>query len=140
MHLYKCFASMHRRSGRFSSAWWNVRNALRFALCDQWWRGYVYGALSQLPYLWDLNKQEQKGVGMLKSHQLVVAMQVTKGGALFIEKAGSYCVILLYCGILWQVLLSLYCKKFYWMLPFTIYYCCFTCLRLAKPKVQLKVS
>ena len=40
----------------------------------------MYDALSLLPYLWDLDKQEQKGVGMLKSDQLGVAMQVTKGG------------------------------------------------------------
>ena len=57
----------------------------------------MYGALSQLPYLWDLDKQEQKGMGMLKSHQLGLAMQVTKGGALLIGKTGSHYVILLYC-------------------------------------------
>ena len=40
---------------------------------------------------------EQKGMGMLKSHQLGLAMQVTKGGALLIGKTGSHYVILLYC-------------------------------------------
>ena len=41
----------------------------------------MYGALSWFSYLWDLDKQEQKGVGMLKSHQLGVVMQVTKEGS-----------------------------------------------------------
>ena len=58
--------------------------------------------------------------GMLKSHQLGVEMQVTKGGALFIGKAGSYCVILLYCETLLQVLRGIYCKRLYWIPPFTI--------------------
>ena len=35
-----------------------------------------------------------------------------------------------------QVLLGIYCKRFYWI-PLPL---CFTCLRLAKPKEQLKVS
>ena len=58
--------------------------------------------------------------GMLKSHQLGVAMQVTKG-ALFMGKAGSYYVILLYCETLLQVLLGIYCKRFYWI-PLVIHY------------------
>ena len=36
-----------------------------------------------------------------------------KRGALFIGKAGSHCVILLYCETLSQVLLGIYCKKVY---------------------------
>ena len=36
------------------------------------------------------------------------------------EKAGSYCVILLYCKTLLQVLLGIYCKRFYWIPLFTI--------------------
>ena len=52
--------------------------------------------------------------GMLKSHQLGVAIQVTKG------KAGYHCVILLYCETLLLVLLGIYCKRFYWIPLFTI--------------------
>ena len=51
--------------------------------------------------------------GMLKSHQLGVAMQV-------IGKAGSHFVILLYCETLLQVLLGIYYKRFYWIPLFTI--------------------
>ena len=40
-----------------------MRTALRFALWEYWYKGSVYGALSQLPYLRDLDKQEQKGIG-----------------------------------------------------------------------------
>ena len=42
-----------------------------------------------------------------------------KRGALFIGKADSHCVILLYCETLLQVLLGIYCKRFYWIPPFT---------------------
>ena len=77
------------------------------------------------------------GGGVLKSHQLGVAMQVTKSGTLFIGKVGSRYVILLYCETLLQFLLGV--KDFIGYL-FSRYYCCFTCLRLPKPKVQLKVS
>ena len=64
--------------------------------------------------------RSKKVWGMLKSHQLVVAMQVTKGGALFIRKAGSHYVILLHCETLLQVLLGIYCKRFYGIPLFTI--------------------
>ena len=47
-------------------------------------------------------------------------MEVTKKGALFIEKAGSHYVILLYCQTLLQVLLGIYCKRIYWIPLFTI--------------------
>ena len=43
-----------------------------------------------------------------------------KRGALFIGKAGSHCVILLYCETLSQVLLGIYCKRFYWIPLFTM--------------------
>ena len=43
-----------------------------------------------------------------------------KRGALFIGKAGSHCVILLYCEILLQVLLGIYCKRYYWIPLFTV--------------------
>ena len=39
-------------------------------------------------------------------------------GALFIGKAGSHCVILLYCEVFLQVLLGIYCKRFYWIPSF----------------------
>ena len=52
---------------------------------------------------------------------------LTEGGdashkkwALFIGKEGSHCVILLYCETLLQVLLGIYCKRFYWIPLFTI--------------------
>ena len=51
--------------------------------------------------------------GMLKSHRLGVAMQVKKGGS-FIGKTCSHCVML-YCETLLQVLLGIYCKRFYWI-------------------------
>ena len=53
---------------------------------------------------------------MIKSHQFVVAMQVTKGG-LFSQGRQ---VLLLYCEILLQVLLRIYCERFYWIPLFTI--------------------
>ena len=58
--------------------------------------------------------------GMLKSHQLGVMMQVTKEGTLFIGRADSHYVILLYCETLLQVLLGICCKRFYWIPLFTI--------------------
>ena len=62
-----------------------------------------------------------------------------KRGTLFIGKAGSHYVILPYFETLLQFLLGIYLKDFIRYL-FALYYCCFTCLRLARPKVQLKVS
>ena len=50
--------------------------------------------------------RSKKVWGMLKSHQLGVAMQV-------IGKAGSHFVILLYCETLLQVSLDICCKKCY---------------------------
>ena len=58
--------------------------------------------------------------GMLKSHQLEGGDASHKRGALFIAKAGSHCVILLYCETLLQVLWGIYCKRFYWIPPFAI--------------------
>ena len=77
--------------------------------------------------------------GMLKSHRLGLVMQVTKGGSFHREGRFSLCkyVILLYCETLLQDLLGTV-KDFIGYL-FSLYYCCFTCLRLVKPKVQLKV-
>ena len=76
---------------------------------------------------------------MLKSHQLEVAMQVTKGGGdLFIGTAGSHYIILLYCEMLLQI--WVYTVKDFIGYLFSLRYCCFRGLRLAKPKVQPKVS
>ena len=63
--------------------------------------------------------RRKKVVRILKSHHLGVAMQVTKGETLFIGKAGSHYVILLYCETLLQVLLVIYCKRFYCIPIFT---------------------
>ena len=52
---------------------------------------------------------------MLKSHQFGVAMQVTKGGDLFIGEVLTMqycCIVKLYC--------KSYCKRFYWIPLFTI--------------------
>ena len=58
--------------------------------------------------------------GMLKSHHLGVTMQVTKEGILFIGRAASHYVILLFCETLLHVLLGICCKRFYWIPLFTI--------------------
>ena len=58
--------------------------------------------------------------GMLKSHHLEGCNTSHTKGALFIGKTGSHYVILLYCETLLQVLLGIYCKRFYWIPLFTI--------------------
>ena len=92
----------------FCSAWWHVRTALRFALWDQWQKGSVYGALSQLPYLWC--------GGCLKVINWGWRCKSQKGGSFHREERFS----LLYCETLLQVLLGIYCKRFYWIPLFTI--------------------
>ena len=94
----------------FCSAWGHVRTALRFALWDQWQKGSVYGALSQLLYLWC--------GGYLKVISWGWRYKSQKG-ALFIGKAGSHHVILLYYETLLQILRVIYCKRFYWIPLFT---------------------
>ena len=95
-----------------SSAWWHVRTALRFALWDQWQKGSVYGALSQLPYLWC--------GGCLKVINWGWRCKSQKGSSFHREGRVSLHVILLYCETLLQILLGIYCKKFYWIPLFTI--------------------
>ena len=56
-------------------------------------------------------------------------------GALFIGRTGFHYVILLYCETFW-----VYTVKDFIGYLFSPYYCCFTCLKSAKPKVQLKVT
>ena len=59
--------------------------------------------------------------GMLKSHQLGWQYKSQKGGYFYFkEKAGSHYAILLYCETLLEVLLGIYCKRFYWIPLFTI--------------------
>ena len=50
----------------------------------------------------------------------------------------AHCVILLYCETFSSY--WVYTVKDFIGYLLSLYYCCFTCLRLAKPKVQLKVS
>ena len=74
---------------------------------------------------------------MLNSHQLGVAMQVTKGG-LFSYRKGRFSL----CNtvVLWNFIARLTGTIKYFIGDlFSLHYCCFTCLRLVKPKVQLKV-
>ena len=65
-------------------------------------------------------KSHQLGVVMQVTKRAGVAMHVTKGGLFSLGKAGSHYVILLYCKTLLQVLLGIYCKRFYWIPLFTI--------------------
>ena len=69
-----------------------------FALWDQWQEGTMFGSLSQLSHLWDLDKQEQKGVGDELKSSIGVAMQAAKGGLFLQEEGGegfSLCTALL---------------------------------------------
>ena len=79
-------------------------------------------------HMYEISTSRSKKVwGMLKSHQLGVPMQVTERGTLLIGKGGWNYVILLYCEILLQVLLDIYCKIFYWILLFTILLLFYVC-------------
>ena len=40
----------------------------------------MYGVLSQLSHLWDLDKEEQKGVGNASQSSVGVEMQAGRGG------------------------------------------------------------
>ena len=72
--------------------------------------------------------------GMPRSRQLGVVMHVKKGG---LFSKGKQVLTIYYCCIVKH-----YCKP-YWVYTikdffgylFSLYDCCFTCLRLAKPKV-----
>ena len=100
---------MRGRSGGVSSAWWH-EDCLEVCFV---------GLVVERICVWCLVIVAIFMVwGMLKSHQLGVAMQVTKGGS-FIGKAGSLCVML-YCETFLQGLLGIYCKRFYWISLFTI--------------------
>ena len=82
---------------------------------DQWQKGSVYGA--------KFMEFGQAGAKMCRGYLKVVNWGwrcKSQKGALFIGKAGSHYVILLYCETLLQVLLGIYCKRFYWIPLFTI--------------------
>ena len=57
---------------------------------------------------------------ILKSHHLRVANASHKRGALFMGKVGSHYLVLVYCETLLQVLLGIYCKRFYRISLFTM--------------------
>ena len=57
---------------------------------------------------------------MLKSHSIGSGNASYKNGTLFIGNAGSHFVILLYFETLLQVLLGIYCKRFYRISLFAI--------------------
>ena len=72
----------------------------------------------------------------------IVKSPIRGGGAIhkrevpFIGKAGSHYVILLYCETLLQVLLGIYCTRFYGIPLFTV----LLLFNVFEAKVQLKVS
>ena len=94
----------------FCSAWSHVQTALSFALWDQWQEGSVYGALSQLPYLWC--------GGCLKVINWGWRSKSQKGDSFHKEGRFSLCNNAVFCK--WQVLLGIYCKRFYWLPLFFI--------------------
>ena len=127
---------MRGRSGGVSSAWWHMRNA--FEVC-------FVGLVVERICVWCLVIVFIfMGFGQAGAKRCGGCLKViswgwwckSQKGALLIGKAGSHYVILLYCETLLQVLLGTV-KDFIGYL-FSLYYCCFTCLRLAKPKMQLK--
>ena len=65
--------------------------------------------------------RSKKVWGMLKCYPLGRDDDgIHKTGTLYKKKASSHYVILLYCKTLLQVLLGIYCKRFYWIPLFTI--------------------
>ena len=114
--MYKRFVGKRGRSGGVSPAWWHVWTALRFAFWDYWYDGSVYGALPVVIFMGFRRTGAKRCGGWLK----VINWGWRCKGALFIGKAGSHYVILLYCETLLQVLLGIYCKRFYWIPLFTI--------------------
>ena len=70
--------------------------------------------------LWALDKQQQIAVRYASKSSVGGGDASHKRGVLIIGKAGSQYAILLYCETLLQVLLGIYCKRFYWIPLFTI--------------------
>ena len=140
--MYKSFVGMQGRSGGVSSACWHVRTASRFALWD--WlvvgRNYVWCLVIDVIFM-GFGRAGARCRRCLKGVNWGWRCKSQKGSSFHREGRVSLHVILLYCETLLQILLGIYCKKFYWIPLFTILLlCCFTCLRLAKPKVQLRAS
>ena len=76
----------------------------------------MYGALSVVIFMGFGQAGAKSCEGRLK----VINWGWRCKGALFIVKADSHYVILLYCETLLQVLLGIYWKRFYWTPHFTI--------------------
>ena len=112
---------MPEKSGGVSSAWCHVRTALRL-LCGTTVRKDLCMVPCHGCHIYGICTSGSKNVWvMLKIHQLGVVMQVKKVG--FFSQGrqdGSYYVMLLYCETLLEVLLGVYCKRFYWILLFTM--------------------
>ena len=81
-----------------------------------WYEGFVYGALLVVIFMGFRRAGAKRGGVWLK----VINWGWRCKGALFIGKTGSHYVMLLYCETLLQVLLGIYCKRFYWLPLFTI--------------------
>ena len=94
---------------------WYVREKLetyfRLVACEDCFEVCFMGLVVERNFVWCLighswhiygicTSRSKKVWGMLKSHHLEVAMQVTESGTLFIGKAGCHYVILLYCETL----------------------------------------
>ena len=73
----------------------------------------MYGALSYLSYLWNLDKHERKVVRDAWKSLTGGAKASHKRGDFPIGKTGSYYVMLLHCQTLLQILLGIYWKRFY---------------------------
>ena len=72
---------------------------------------HIYG-------IWSSRSKKVRSI--LKSHHLRVANASHKRGALFMGKVGSHYLVLVYCETLLQVLLGIYCKRFYRISLFTM--------------------
>ena len=116
----KCFVGMRGRSGGVSSAWWHVRTA--FEVC------FVGLVVARISVWFPVIVFIFMGFGQVGAKSCGGCLKViswgwwckSRKGALMIGKAGSHYVIFLYCKTLLQVLLGIYCKRFYWIPLFTI--------------------
>ena len=111
---------MRGGSGGVSSAWWHVRTA--FEVC-------FVGLVVERICVWCLVIVFIfMGFGQAGAKRCGGCLKViswgwwckSQKGALLIGKAVSHYVILVYCETLLEVLLDIYCKRFYWILLFTI--------------------
>ena len=118
VQLYKCFVGMRGRRGGVSSV--KCGDCLEVVcfvglmverICVWSHSCHIYG-------IWA--NRRKKVWGCLKVINWGWRCKSQKGGTLFIGKAGSHYVILLSCETLYQVLLGIYGKRFYWIPLFTI--------------------